>query len=319
VRTLGLVVQFAATVILVGAGLASGSQIYAKHMEIIRTPDGEATVFRDSVVITDKDTKITGQVARMYESRGLAAVSEQVFIQNPDARIWADSVLYHLSDRRAELFGNVLVRQESIDIRAPRLLYNSADKQVQADSGILMENTTRGFRLTGRKGTYDLANGVGFVDSVPVLSWSQRQDSARVTGTRMLWHEDQSQAVAQGDVRLTSGASELTCDTISFFSGPDTGIAWGRPQMHDNSSRASGDSMIFRLQDGALEQVGVKSNASGQYRTDGGDVIDVKAQTIHLWLVNGDIEHIEVSRLISGQLTRSARISETDSAGGSDD
>jgi lipopolysaccharide export system protein LptA len=288
-------------------GAASGADLYAKRMEIVRTPDGQATVFRDSVVITDKDTRITAGLARMYEAKQLAAISDRVFIQSPDAQVWADSALYHLSDRRAELFGDVRVHLESLDITAPRLLYSAADRNVTADSGVALENVARSFRLTGRRGVYDLATDVGTVDSAPVLSWSRKRDSARVTSRRMFWYEQRSRAVAEGDVRLKSGASELACDTAVFYSGSDSGIAWGKPQMHDSSSRASGDSMVFKVRNGALDQVGVRGNAVGQYRTQGGDLIDVSARTIRLWLAGGDVEHIEVSRLISGQLTRAAR------------
>jgi len=275
------------------------------------TPDGQATVFRDSVVITDKDTRITARLARMYEAKKLAAISDRVFIQSPDAQVWADSALYHLSDRRAELFGDVRVRQESLDIEAPRLLYSAAGRNVTADSGVTLRNVARSFRLTGRSGAYDMATDVGTVDSAPVLSWSKERDSARVTSRRMLWYEHESRAVAEDNVHLTSGASDLTCDTAVFYSGPDSGIAWGKPQMHDSRSRASGDSMVFKVRNGALDQVGVRGNAVGQYRTEGGDLIDVKARTIRLWLAGGDVEHIEIGQLFSGQLTRAAPPADT--------
>ena len=139
-------------------------------MSIERTPEGDATVFRDSVVVTDEDTRITADLARMYEGKGLALISGAVHIINPDAQIWADSARYHLSDKMAELFGNVRVRQESLDIRAPKLLYQSREKSVLADSGVVLENVNRSFRLTGRKGTYDLDGDVGVVDSSPVLT-----------------------------------------------------------------------------------------------------------------------------------------------------
>ena len=243
---------------LMAAGLALcvgstvASKLAAKHMSIERTPDGDATVFRDSVVVTDEDTRITADLARMYEGKGLALISGAVHIINPDAQIWADSARYHLSDKMAELFGNVRVRQESLDIRAPKLLYQSREKSVLADSGVVLENVNRSFRLTGRKGTYDLDGDVGVVDSSPVLTWRRDKDSARVTSRQMFWYEKTSRALAQGEVRLKSGATELECDTVDFMSGPDSGLALGKPRVRDSVSRASGDTMTFQVRNGAL-------------------------------------------------------------------
>ena len=293
-------------------GLSDAARLNAKHMSIERTPEGDATVFRDSVVITDGDTRITANLARMYEGKGLALISDAVYITNPDAQVWADSARYHLSDKLAELFGNVRVRQESLDIRSPKLLYRSKEKTVRADSGVTLENLNRSFRLTGRRGTYDLDGDVGVVDSSPVLIWSresragsrEKKDSARVTSRQMFWYEKESRALAQGDVRLTSGATEMECDTIKFVSGPDSGMALGGPQVRDSASRASGDTMVFRVRNGALEWVTIRNRATGEYRTEGGDSIVVAGKTIELRVAGGGIDRVEVGELTSGQLIR---------------
>jgi len=291
-------------------GLSDAAQLNAKHMSIERTPEGDATVFRDSVVITDGDTRITANLARMFEGKGLALISDAVHITNPDAQIWADSARYHLSDKLAELFGNVRVRQESLDIRAPKLLYRSKEKTVLADSGVTLENLNHSFRLTGRKGTYDLDKDVGVVDSSPVLVWGEGRGArgegraATVTSREMFWYQKGSRALAQGDVRLKSGATELECDTVTFFSGPDSGMALGGPRVRDSASRASGDTMVFRVRNGALEWVTIRNRATGEYRTEGGDSIVVAGRTIELRVADGGIDRVEVSELTSGQLIR---------------
>jgi lipopolysaccharide export system protein LptA len=288
------------------ASTAGAAEIFARRMAIQRTPEGEATVFRDSVVITDDDTRIDAGLARMYERRGMAVISDQMVITSPDATIWADSARYFLDDRRAELFGNVRVRQESLDIHAPQLVYYASDKRVVADAGVSLQGRTRPFQLHGRKGRYDLARDIGLVDSEPVLTWTRDRDTARVTGDRMTWYEADARAVAEGDVRVRSGASELECDTVVFFSGPDSGLALGSPKMKDSNSKASGDTMVFFVRSGALEQVGVRGHAAGQYRTDGGELIDVSGRTIDLRLAGGDVQQIEISMLTSGQLVRNS-------------
>ena len=301
---------------LVVAGLAfclaasAASRISAKRMSIERTPEGDATVFRDSVVVADESTRITANLARMYEGRGLALISDAVHINNPDAQIWADSARYRFSDKLAELFGDVRVRQESLDIRAPKLLYHSSEKSVRADSGVVLENLNRSFRLAGRRGTYDLSGDVGVVDSSPVLTWRRGEDSARVTSRQMFWYGKGSRALAQGDVRLKSGATELECDTIDFVSGPDSGLALGGPRVRDSVSRASGDTMAFRVRNGALERVTIRNRATGEYRTEGGDSILVAGKAIELRVASGAIEQVEVTELSSGQLIRTGKRNE---------
>jgi|GEM_PF-650900 len=297
--------------ILTGFGLCLGfciaSNLSAKHMSIERVPGGDATVFRDSVVVTDDGTKITANLARMYEGRGLALIQDAVHITNPDAQMWADSARYRFTDKLAELFGNVRVRQESLDIRAPKLLYQSREKLVRADSGVVLENVNRSFRLTGRKGTYNLDEDVGVVDSIPVLTWQRGKDSALVTSRQMFWYEKGSRARAQGGVRLRSGATELECDTIDFVSGPDSGLALGGPRVRDSVSRASGDSMAFRVKNGGLERVTILNHAAGEYRTEGGDSIVVAGKSIELRVADGAIDRVEVRELSSGQLIRTGR------------
>ena len=291
-------------VLLVVVGLVSAAELYARKMSIERLPDGDATVFRDSVVIIDGDTKILSHMARMYDARGVAVIGESVRITTPDALIWCDSAYYYLNDKRADLFGHVRVRQESLDIEAPRLMYFSGKKLVEANDGVLLANQERSFRLTGKKGHYDLGSDVGTVDVVPVLVWQRGDDSARVTGRTMYWYRNESRAVAEGNVRLKSGSSEVTCDTVIYLSGPDSGFALGKPEVRDSVSRASGDSMSFVMHDGALQQVTIRNGASGEYETEGGDQIAVKGQMIQLWMDSGDIERIEVTAMTSGKLVR---------------
>jgi len=120
----------------------------------------------------------------------------------------------------------------------------------------------------------------------------------------MFWDEKKSQALAQGEVRLKSGVTELECDTIRFVSGPDSGMALGGPCVRDTASRASGDTMVFQIRDGALERVTIRNRATGEYRTEGGDSIVVAGSSIQLRVAGGGIDRVEVSELTSGQLIR---------------
>jgi len=290
---------------------ATAAELYARRMAIERTPGGQATVFRDSVEITDGDTRLFSRLARVYEARGLAKMSDSVFIESPDGLVWADSATYRMAAKEADLFGNVRLQQESLFITAPQLTYSTRQRRAVAPVGLQMENADRTYRLTGGRGTYDLDAGVGVVDSQPVLRRTREADSVEVTGRRMSWFENGATARADGDIVVRSGASVVRCDTALFFPQADSGIAWGNPEVEDLStreraggtSRARGDTMTFRLSQGALRQVAIVGRAEGRYVTEAGDEVLVTGSSIRLWL-DGQIDRIEVSELTSGQLIR---------------
>jgi len=288
---------------------AAGAELYARKMAIVRTPEGPATVFRDSVTISDSSTRLTSHSCRMDRARGIAVMNDSVHIESPDARVWADSAVYHLNEKRAELFGRVKVLQDSLAISAPRLVYATQDRQVRAEQGVVLENLDRSWRLTGQRGSYSLDSGVGVVDSLPVLTQMRAEagtkESVRVTSRRMLWFERGSRAEAHGAIQVSSGASKLCCDTAVFFAAADSGVAWGgKPLVRDSAGEVSGDTMIFLVRNGALDRVAVRRHAHGQYQTSSREKVIVQGEVIQLWLTQGDIDRIEVAHLTLGQLVR---------------
>jgi lipopolysaccharide export system protein LptA len=283
---------------------AHAADIWARKMEIIKTRFGQETVFSDSVSITDGDTRITAGRARMNEQSGYAVIADSVVIENPDARVLADSAVYGMEQRITRLFGDVVVEQESVLIRAPFLLYSIADKKAFADSGVEVRSRTRDMWLSGDRGTYDMAENVGRVDSNPVLVQVSGDDTVTVTGLEVSWLEAESRAVALGEVKVSSGKAVLECDTLHFFPGADSGLAFGNPRVADSLSRTDGDTIVLKVAGGNLEQVVVSGHAAGKYQTESGDVVDVVGRVIRIDMEEGDVERIEVIDMESGRLAR---------------
>ncbi len=284
---------------------ALATDLYARKMEIIRTPEGQVTILRDSVRITDGDTRISAGLVRLNESQGLAVIKDSVFIQSPDALVWADSAFYFLEEKRTELFGNVKVQQESLLILAPMLIYSIPDRQVDAVSGLVVESRTRNLRITGERGSYDLAEEVGNVDLNPVMVQVVGDDTMTVTATEMFWFARESKALAAGRVKVSSGSAELVCDTLVFLTGADSGLAWGEPGVTDSVSHTQGDSISFSVQDGKLDFVTVLGNAASRYTTESGEKIEVSGRAIRIKMEQGEVAMIEIERLLSGRLIRS--------------
>ncbi len=291
-------------VVLLACAAAGGADVHALKMEIVRTPEGHETVLEDSVVIVDGDTRITAGRARMNEYTGISVVADSVFIETPDAYIWADSAVYYMDARRTELHGEVVVQQESLLIFAPLLVHSTDERLVVADSGLAVRGLESGFELEGKRGRYDLAADTGVVDSEPRLVRAGDEDSVTVTAGRMTWHDPEQLARACGTVVVNTGGAVLTCDTLDYFPGGDSGVALGGPAVADSASRTAGDTIVMRLAGGELQRVTISGNATGCYKTGQGDEVEVAGQSISMAFEGGEVTEVEVSPLSLGRLLR---------------
>lgn len=294
-------------IVILFATTCHGAEVWARKMEIVRRGSDYTTVLRDSVVLTDEQSQLFCRLAVLEDNRDIARALDSVVITSPEGIVYAESAIYNLRLRTAELLGRVTVIQESLVIVAPRLFYSAAHRQVRAEDGLVLENVGRSYRLTGRRGFYALDSWKGGVDSEPVLSWFHHADTVRATGRLIEWHQRTALATAAGMVRVVSGKGELICDTALLYTNVDSGVAWGNPEVWDSRGRASGDTMVFSVRRGSLERVAVHGGAAGVYATDAGDIVDVKGNSIRLWLEQGDIGRIEVDRMTTGRLLRAAR------------
>lgn len=294
----------AVTLLAAALALTLGADIYARKMEIVRTPEGHETVLEDSVSIIDGSTRILAGRARLNENIGRAVVADSVFIETPDALIWADSAVYLMNERVTHLYGDVVVRQDSVLISAPRLSYSAAAKSVVADSGLTVRGTVQGYELRGARGSYDLDRAVGVVDSEPRFVHSREDDSVTVVARAMTWFEDEGRALAVDRVRVAAGRATLECDTLTFFPGTDSGLAVGGPSVSDSLSRTAGDTIVINLGEGQLRRVAIAGRAAGRYETEGGDEISVSGRVIRMLFRDGELDRVLVEALTDGVLVR---------------
>ncbi|MGQ9708629.1 MAG: hypothetical protein ACUVUR_07155 [bacterium] len=286
------------------------AELFARKMEIIRTSQGQATLFRDSVTIQDGGTLIVCGRGLMYEALAQAILSGSVYIQTPEVAAWADSVEYDFRLRRAYLWahpnGMVLVKQDSIEIAAPQIEYYFQTGVVTAPSGLELKNIAAEFILTGRQGSYNLHDRTGVVDSLPVLrvKLDSGAEPVTVTARKMFWNQNGGMVKGEGSVNVRAAGCGLGADTALFFPDHDSGVAWGNPLVQDSAGSAQAETMVFRLSDGVLRQVILSGRSEGSYRTVTGDTVLVRSRGLNLFLSDGKIERIEVADLLSGELIR---------------
>ncbi|MEO0081499.1 MAG: LptA/OstA family protein [candidate division WOR-3 bacterium] len=284
--------------------VSPAAELYAKKMEIVRTTEGQVTFFRDSVRISDGETRITAGWARVSESQGVAVIGESVVIENPDGVVRADSCVYYLNEKRTELVGNVRVEQESILVFAPKLEYVISRHTVYARDGLVVQGRSRDFRLEGRQGDYDLSQDIGRVENRPRMIQVQDKDSVVVTASEMQWSARESRALAAGKVQVESGRAQLTCDSLLYLTSEDSGVAWGSPVVTDSSSRTTGCTVTIVVKHGSLDRVEIVGDAASRYRTEAGDQVEVAGTKIIVRMDNGEVGTIEVHELAYGRLVR---------------
>lgn len=282
------------------------ADIHALRMEIVQTTRGLETVLRDSVSIVDGETTISCGQARINESLGRAVVSGDVVIHSPGAVVLADSAVYMTQERRADLYGDVRVEQESLMILAPRLHYSIAERLVEVDTALVVESVASGFRLTGAQGHYDLAARTGTVDVWPRLVRRSGGDSVTVTARLVTWFEHRQEALAAGEVIVRARTARLDCDTLRFYPELDSGFAIGHPAVEDSLSTTAGDTVALSLVGGQLRALTVCGNAAGRYDTGAGERVEVEGSVIRIGFESGVLDRIEVELLRKGRLVRSA-------------
>ncbi|MFO7638031.1 MAG: hypothetical protein R6X14_01820 [bacterium] len=297
--------------VVLTSSIAAAADLHARKMEIIQTPEGQVTVFSDSVTIADGSTLIEAQLVRLNESRGVAVVSDSVRISSPEANIRADSALYFLDARVTELFGRVRVEMDSLVITAPHLYYLVGEKRVDATSGLTLHTASDGMRLRGARGSYWLDRKVGEVDSLPVVVWGggvdagqQDVDSVTATARNITWLGIEEAAVLAGDVRVGTGRSALTADSLRYWTRGDTGIAWGDPHIADTLGSTEGDTIHLLVRDGALYRVVVAGTARGRYATAGSGDVEVAGRLIRIRFDQGELDVIEVESMSYGRLVQ---------------
>ncbi len=283
-------------------------------MAILRTPTGPATLLQDSVVIRDSATLLLSGRALIQESQGKAALTEKVFISTPSALIWSDSVVYDFKKKIAKLFANkpneVLIKQESTEIRAPEIEFSLSNRLIIAPQNVKIYGTQKGempdYEITGRHGFYDLNLKLGVVDSEPVLQYrkTDQEQPVTLTAKRFLYFQDKGVAKAEGAVCVRSEATIISADTLLFFLGADSGVAWGAPMAQDTNGEARGEMLIFKTPNRSLREVTFCGSAEGKYKTSAGEKVEVKGKTITLLLTHSTIDQIEITHLSSGRLIR---------------
>jgi lipopolysaccharide export system protein LptA len=128
-----------------------------------------------------------------------------------EIKVWSDRALRYLKQNKVELFGNVRLVRDSIDLRAPEGVYFGDTRRSEMRHGVTM-----------------------------------RRGSLRLTSTSGQYFSDERKAVFVGDVVVVDSTSTTRCDALTYFEADERSIAVGRVQVADTKSAITifGDSLV---------------------------------------------------------------------------
>ncbi|MEO0093155.1 MAG: LptA/OstA family protein [candidate division WOR-3 bacterium] len=283
--------------------VANAADIEANKMEILNTEEGRVTVLSNGVTIIDRDTKITANSARFWESKNLVILADSIKIENPSATIRSDTANYYLTERKTILKGNVLVAQESLAIFAPQLTVEYQKDRAYTQAGFVIVEKTHSLKITGKTGEYLFNQEVGRVDSLPYLEFTKNETLA-LSCQKLLFKNKAKLAIAIGKVKVQSKEAILTCDSLIYFWERDSGVAYQKPMLKEKNNELSGQTMVFLAQDSELKQIEIVGDASGQYYNEEGDKVEISGSNLSLRFAEGKIYSILVKDVKYGKLYR---------------
>lgn len=280
------------------------ADISAPKMEIIDSPQGRMTVFPQGIIITDKDTKITGKNAVFYEKENKAKISDSLLIVSPQFSITADTAYYSFAEKKTILRGEVRVESETLRIETPTLIFEQGKNLVKAQDSVIIKEKLQNLTIFSKVGEYNFNEALGMIDSFPTLQ-IERSDTTIIHSKKMILKNRQSQFLAIDSVSATTGKTILRCDTLLFYIKEDSGVAFGNPKILDKQNQISGKTIKFYFsqdennqqsqEKSALKTVKILEAANANYLTEDGGKLDVQGNIFSINYKNGDVDNIIVS------------------------
>lgn len=121
----------------------------------------------------------------------------------------ADEATQFVADNRLELRGNVIIRQDTLELRAPRVDFDGATRIGHAEGGITLKD--RDNVLTATEGDYDVNSQIAiFHQNVRI-----RQGETIITSNDLTYFRATQTSIAKGNVLVKSDTGTLRADQVT--------------------------------------------------------------------------------------------------------
>ncbi|HET9137264.1 MAG TPA: OstA-like protein [Candidatus Kapabacteria bacterium] len=111
-----------------------------------------------------------------------------------------------------ELFGNVVIRQDTLSLTAPHLIYDGNAQLAKADGHIQLND--RDDHVTSDWMTYNMASGIAEFHKGPTEGVRAIQGNTTLTCQDLTYIRGTQTMISKGKVRVVNDSGMLTCDTL---------------------------------------------------------------------------------------------------------
>ena len=156
-------------------------------------------VSQDRIIVEHAD-RLVGTMINGQEARKLVG---HVRIIHGEVRVWCDSAIQFLRTGKVQLEGNVVVRDDSVTLKAPRGLYDQRMRKAEGRDGVVMEDGS--VFLSAREGEYFIDEERAFFRREVLV----RELASTILSDSLTYFRAEKRSVAEGDVRVFDAAQDL--------------------------------------------------------------------------------------------------------------
>lgn len=154
--------------------------------------------------------KITGTSMKGKEVNGqkIREVIDNVIIDHGKTRITCNKAIQYLDNNEIELFGNVVVVRDSVNIFTERGFYKGNEEVAYSNSSLLLNDGK--VILTAKKGYYYLdENRAEFYNDVAMFD-----STSKLLAQKLFYWKDLEKAIATGNVKMADTSSIVFADSL---------------------------------------------------------------------------------------------------------
>jgi lipopolysaccharide export system protein LptA len=191
---------------------------------------------QDKITLNHADSLI----GKVVNGEQLREAIGNVSLKHNNVQIWCNKVIQFIEQDKAELYGNVKVVKDTLDITAPSGIYYGQEKKVICPSGAILNDSK--VTLKANYGVYyfeqDLASFRGNV---------QIYDSGtyKIFSDRLLYYRSVSKSFANGDVKIELENMTIYSDSLVYEKLIGVSNAIGNVKLTSDSTVITSDNATY--------------------------------------------------------------------------
>lgn len=259
-----------------------------------------------NVVIENEETRITCSEARISEAKGLVRLIDRVRISDENGEVNAKNAVYFFNEDRGYLSDSVVIMTEDQRMLSDSLYYDGANDSVEMYGNVLIEDQSNDMVVTGDRGWYNLAREEGLLFGSPELRITRQQKSpitVYANAFRLLADDDLF--MGTGSVHAIVDSIDVYCDTFRYDLQAETG-EMTNPRIREKQNELKGNRGRFRLKSKEMDLLSV-SDGESVFHTEEGNVNIIKGDMIEIGFREGKAVTIRVEGQPEGMLNLQRR------------